>query len=79
MTETLENLGLSAALAASEKRSALFEDSERRAFVSERNQNFDLGVRSQMGKVTKFDQTREVLHSILAKHGVPDDSGWKPS
>lgn len=79
MADTLENLGLSAALAASESRRALYEDSERRAFVSERNQNFDLGVRSQVGKVTKFDQTSEVLYSILAKHGVPDDAGWKPS
>lgn len=73
------DLGLAAALAASETHRALYEEGSRRAFVSQRNANFDLGVRSDVGKVTRIDQSSEALHAILAQHGIPNDSGWKSS
>jgi hypothetical protein len=69
---------LGVALAASVQRRALYEIGGRRAFVSERHQKFDFGVQSQVGRVTKFNQTSEVLNAILSKHAVPVDTGWKP-
>ena len=73
-----EILGLSAALKASEKGQALYNDGERRAFVSERADNFDLGVKDPAGKETCLNQTDAMLRTLLSSHGVPVDIGWKP-
>jgi hypothetical protein len=73
-----ETLTLSAALEASGKGQALYNDGERRAFVSERDDHFDLGVKDLAGKETRLNQTDAALRTILSLHGVPVDAGWKP-
>jgi hypothetical protein len=73
-----DGLGLSEALGVSEKQRALYDDGERRAYVSMRNENFDVGVKNAAGKVSRFDQTAAVLHTLLSAYGVPMDTGWKP-
>lgn len=73
-----ETLGLSAALEASEKGQALYNDGERRAFVSERAGNFDLGMKDSDEKKTRLNQTDETLRTLLSSHNVPVDTGWKP-
>jgi len=73
MSNTLDE-----ALTASRQQRALYDDGQRRAFVSQRNVNFDLAITSQSGKVVRLNQTSAMLRDVLDAHGIPRDSGWKP-
>jgi hypothetical protein len=65
------------ALEASTQKRALYQDEERRAFVSIRGSNFDVGVKSPVGRATRFNQKNEQLQTLLNTHNIPTDQGWK--
>jgi hypothetical protein len=73
----LDNLSLASALAASSDRRAVYEHDGTRVFISERDTNYDWGVRAPGVNDMKLDRSPASLDGMLASLGVSKDSGWR--